>query len=337
MHGLGAIMLALVSVAPCSAHPVPASTADYVPWLPLAPSNVYPVAASPPPVPPVPIPAGTPACTAAQLEGALLGRTAATGHTNTPVSIRNTGSSACWLEGYADLTILDAAGHDLVGVTGASGGTFFNDGPAVQVLMEPETPPLKPSTAPGWHASRGQAFVNIEWYDCRGSRAAWLSLYLPGDGGKLEIPFDVQAPGSGLCDASGGSRMGLQRGPFSPAGYTWPPEPTYLKVDIAIAAPQSAKRGSTLVYFVTVKNSDQVDYRLDPCLNYVELLSNKLPVASYQLNCSPVRHIPAGASVKFEMRLDVPGDVAPGPNQLMWALYDGRLATPSSQTAIDIR
>ena len=143
-------------------------------------------------------------------------------------------------------------------------------------------------------------------------------------------------PISPVCDSAGLATVGLARGPFSPAGYPWPPQPQYLKVDIAITAPTSAKHGETLVYFVTVKNTDQIDYRLEPCPNYGELLNAKLVVASYQLNCPPVRHIPAGASVKFEMRLKIPGDVATGPNQLMWALADGRLAAPVAQTPIEI-
>jgi len=100
--------------------------------------------------------------------------------------------------------------------------------------------------------------------------------------------------------------------------------------------PASAKAGSTLVYFVTVKNTDQADYGLDPCPNYGELLANKKPVAVYQLNCSTVHHIAPGARVKFELRLNLPSDLATGPNQLTWALYDGRLALPYAETAIVI-
>ena len=331
---LAAIALSCISLAACRAHPVPAASVDYVPWVPLPETNVFPEPPSPPATPPVPIPAGTPACRAAQLEGALMGMSAATGHVNTPILVRNTGSAACWLEGYADLRILDGAGHELAVVTGVGAGpTFFDDGPAVQVLLPPGTPPLP---APHVQASRGQAFMNIEWYDCRQTHAASLSLYLPNGGGNLRLPFGVQAPYSAACDASGMSPVGLNRGPFSPAGYTWPPAPVYRTVGIAIAAPASVKRGSTLVYFVTVRNTDRVDYRLDPCPNYHELLAGKQAVGAYQLNCSTIHHIAAGASVKFEMRLNLPVDVALGPNQLTWALADGRLAVPYAQTPIEI-
>jgi hypothetical protein len=331
---LGVIVLGCVSVAACGGTDSEPASSGYVPWLALPESTVFPHAPLPSPTPPVPIPPATPACKGAQLEGAVMASSAATGHVNNPIVVRNTGSAACWLEGYADLRILDGAGHELAVVTGAGTGlSFFDDGTAVQVLLPPGTPPVP---APHQPSIRGHAFMNIEWYDCRETHAASLSLDLPNGGGSLKLPFDVQAPFSPVCDNAGFSPVGLLRGPFSPAGYTWPPAATYLKVDITISAPASAKRGSTLIYFVTVKNADQVDYRLDPCPSYHELLAGKQAVAGYQLNCSPVGHIPAGASVKFEMRLNLPGDVATGPNQLTWALADGRLAAPFAQTSIAI-
>jgi hypothetical protein len=306
---------------------------DYVPWVPLPETNVFPQPPSPPATPPVPIPPATPACKAAQLEGAVIASSAATGHVNNPIVVRNTGSAACWLAGSADLRILDSAGHELAVVTGVGGPSFFDDGPAVQVLLPPFTPPLP---APHQPLIRGQAFMNIEWYDCHETRAATLVLDLPNGGGSLRVPFDVQSPVSPVCDSGTMSPVGLLRGPFSPAGYTWPPGPVYLTVDIAIAAPVSVKRGSTLVYFVTVRNADKVDYPLDPCPNYHELLAGKQAVGAYQLNCSTVHHIAPGASVKFEMRLTLPGDVALGPNRLTWALADGRLGAPYAQAPIDI-
>jgi hypothetical protein len=331
------VALGFVSIVACGPESEGPTSSGSVPWLPLPASNVYPAAPSPGLAPPIAIPAGTPACKAAQLEGSLLGMSAATGHTNTPVAIRNRGSAACYLSGYADLIILDALGHEVVVATGAATGeTFFSDGPAVKVLMQPGTPPLHSTAAPPRKASRGQAFMNIEWYDCRGTRAASLTLDLPHASGNLTVAFDVAAPSSPVCDSSGMSAIGLRRGPLSPAGYTWPPEPKLLKVDIAISVPATAKRGSTLVFTVTVKNADNVDYRLDPCPDYVEILGAKLAVASYQLNCKPVRHIPADASVKFEMRLDVPASLSAGPSELTWALSDGRLGTPLAHTPIEI-
>jgi len=87
---------------------------------------------------------------------------------------------------------------------------------------------------------------------------------------------------------------------------------------------------------VTVKNTSQSDYRLDPCPNYVEILGAKNPVAEYQLNCSPVGHIAPGVAVKFEMRMTLPSTVPLGTTQLQWALIDGRVAMPNVHSSIAV-
>jgi Protein of unknown function (DUF4232) len=326
-------------VAGCGAHPlVPKSAAaDYVPWLPLSPTKALPQAPTPSPAPPVPIPMGTQPCKAAQLEGALVGSSAATGHINAPIALRNNDTSACYLEGSPDLTILDGAGKILAQAVGAQRGeTFFDDGPVVQVLMPPGTPPLPTNLTQGQQASRGQGFVNVEWYDCRGTLAAQMSINLPNGGGALTIAYHFQAPYSPVCDGTGFPTVSLLRGPVSPAGYVWPPGPVYVTVNVAISAPVTARHGSTLVYFVTLTNTSATDYVLDLCPDYGEFLGGKKAFATYRLNCAPAGHIGPGSSVRFEMHLDLPGDLVAGTNQLTWALYDERLAMPVAQAAIDI-
>jgi hypothetical protein len=294
----------------------------------------YPQAPSPTPTAPVAIPAGTPSCQAGQLQAAGGGGGGVTGHTNAPVTFRNDSSRDCYVEGYPDVRILGAGGRLLAEAVGtASRGTFFDVEPAFQVLMVAGTAGLS-STEP---APRGQAFMNVEWFECHGERASSLSISMPNGGGSLTIPYSVSSGYSAICDSTHPPVTGgLTRGPLTAAGYQWPPDPTYLTVGISISAPASVKRGTTLVYYVTLSNSSQTDYHLDPCPDYVELMRFKKPVAGYQLNCVPIGHIAAGSSAKFEMRLDIPSDVSPGPNDLTWALIDGRLASPNADTAIDI-
>jgi hypothetical protein len=329
-----AATLCVLSIAGCGSHGVRSASADYIPWLPLKATGQYPQAPSPTPTAPVAIPSGTPVCPAGQLQAAGGGGGGATGHTNAPVTFRNDSSRDCYLQGYPDIRIFDSGGRLLAQAVGsANRGTFFEDEPAFQVLMVAGTARLS-STEP---APRGQAFMNIEWFECRGARASSLSIDMPDGGGSLTIPYSVSSGYSPICDSTGSHPTGgLTRGPLSPAGYQWPPDPTYLTVGISISAPASVKRGTTLVYYVTLHNASQTDYRLDPCPDYVELMRFKKPVADYQLNCVPIGHIAAGASAKFEMRMVIPSDVSPGPNDLTWALTDGRLALPYADTAIDI-
>jgi hypothetical protein len=114
------------------------------------------------------------------------------------------------------------------------------------------------------------------------------------------------------------------------------PKPAFINVGVSIAAPPSVHRGSTLKYAVTLNNEISREYRLSPCPDYVEILGGKQAFATYQLNCSPVRTIPAGGTATFEMRLDIPRTLAPGTTRLDWALMDGRLAMPTAFASISL-
>jgi len=266
-----------------------------------------------------------------------MGGSAATGgNVDTPVALRNTATATCYLVGYPDITILDGANRPLAKAIGsANRGTYFPEWPEGQVLMEPGTPPL-PHLSFAGQLSRGQALLNVQWWDCHQPTAVKLSMDLPLGGGNLTIPYSARAPYYPTCDSSVQPAGTVTRGAFGPAGYQWPPPPTYLKMDIAISAPPSVNHRSTLVYYVTVKNPSDRDYRLNPCPDYTEILGAKVAVAAYQLNCSPVGHIAPGTSVKFEMHLTLPSNVPIGTNDLMWALSDGRLTLPYARTSVNV-
>jgi len=323
-------------IAAASPSRSPSPAPDYVPWLPLAVSGNFPQAAPATPAPPVPIPAGTPLCRASGLQGILYTTMAATGAQEASVIlIRNAGSSQCYLDGYPNVTVLDAHGKVLAHAEGSSNeGTYFPDWPEVQVLLEPVTPKLIPGPV-DLQSLRGQADINVQWYDCSLPHAAELLLDLPNAGGTLTVAYAFQPPHYGGCDG-GNPGIVLTRGPLSPAGYIWQPDQSYLSVDFAISAPASVKAGSTLEFFVTVTNSDQSDYVLDPCPDYTVILGSKVAVSAYQLNCGPVGRIAPGASVKFQIKLAVPSQVPPRQYSLTWSLGDGRVAMPQASTSIEV-
>ncbi len=347
--GAAALVVVLASAA-CGAQPTaapsappsarPSRSASAIAWLPLPAAHRYPPAPTPPaiPRPPIPVPPATPACQAGQLEGASAGEGAATGHVNMPIVLRNRGAAACVLAGWADLRILDGHGQVLAAAVGtANRGTFFVDWPKVAVLLTPNTPPLPARPGSGQPPSRGQAVMNLEWYDCRQPQAAVLVMDLPAGGGRLRVPFDRKAAYSPVCDNPGPKPAGtVARGPLSPAGFPWPPAPHYLDVRVGIHAPASVRPGATLAYQVTLTNRDHGSYRLDPCPDYNEFLGRKDVVASYQLNCQPVGAIAPGQRVTFQMQLAIPSTTATGPNRLIWALLDGRIATPVATAPLTI-
>jgi len=320
-----------------------------VPWLPLPATGRYPGAPEPSakPRPPVPVPPGTPVCQAGQLEGVELAGGAAGGHVNLPILVRNRATAACVLEGWADMTILDAGGRVLVAAVGtknpANLSTFFVGWPKLPVLLRPATPPLpgRPGAETGYTdpSHRGQAEMNMEWFDCRAPLAAVLILGLPEGGGQLRVPFPRRASYAPSCDDPQVSRTAggwVGRDPLSPAGFTWPPKPDSLNLLVGIHAPATVRRGSTLVYQVVLVNHDHGGYRLDPCPDYNEILGRKDVIASYQLNCHPVGMIASGERVTFEMRLAVPATMATGPTQLVWALLDGRVEVPGATAPLTV-
>jgi hypothetical protein len=270
---------------------------------------------------------------ASELEGAALGEGAAAGNINMPLLIRNRTASACYLEGFADVTVVDRAGRVVAQAVGAANrGTFFADWPPVPVLMKPGTTALPTTPSPGQQVSPGQATMNMSWYDCRQPQAAQLTLDLPAAGGRLVVPFSMKGSYSPACDSPSSSPfVSLSRGPLSPAGFSWPPAPDYITVAITVSAPPSVRRGSTLVYYVTLENTSRMDYRLGECPDYNEFLQAKAVVASFQLNCGPVAEIVPGTSATFQMKLVVPSEISTGPNDVTWALLDGRLASPVTQ------
>jgi hypothetical protein len=123
--------------------------------------------------------------------------------------------------------------------------------------------------------------------------------------------------------------MPVSRGPFDPTGIDWPPDRHLIRIDLSISTPQPTVRaGATLSYFVTVRNASGEDYPLTPCPDYAEdLTAVKTAGWFYQLNCSPAGAVRAGASVTFQMRLDVPANAPAGATTLLWQLFDGRVLT----------
>ncbi len=314
--------------------PTPAS---FVVWQPLAAGGLNPQAPLVTPSPPLAVPASTPACRASQLEGVEAPGGAATGNVAEQIVLRNQSPSACYLDGYADISILGPSGTVLASAVGsADRGTFFDLSlQVVPILMEPGTPAL---ASPGTFEESevlGQAYMNVTWYECPAVQAAAADVQLPDSGGSLLVPFAIQSPYSPACDGTS-SFVALSRGPLQASGYLAQPSPVYLDMDISINAPPAVTAGSTLTYYVALLNTSTATYDLGQCPDYVEMLREKQPVAEFQLNCAGVGAIAPGESVTFQMRLAIPVTVSAGVNTLTWALIDGRLSIPTVSTPVEI-
>jgi hypothetical protein len=308
-----------------------------VPWkaLPVGHANPTPYPASS--VSPLSIPAGTPACQTSQLEGVRGFGGVATGHLNIPFVLRNRGTASCTLQGFPDLALLDRTGSALADATGTNGhGTFFADGPDVPVLLVAGTPPFPSTPEHLYSGVRGQAYFNVEWFDCRQRVAASARLTLPGSE-PFSLALDMPGPFSPVCDSPGyRNAYGLSRGPISPSGFQWPPPPDFLPIEIKLSLPATVRRGTTLDYRVTISNNGNRDYDLGTCPDYQELFGGKLYGAAYRLNCSAASVIPPGGSVTFEMRFEVPPGSPTGPLAINWVLLDGRVNLEYQKNTITV-
>jgi hypothetical protein len=202
-------------------------------------------------------------------------------------------------------------------------------------MLLPGTPALPPP-GPGHEMAKGQAFMNFSWYECTAKQAAKLALDLPDSGGRLIVPFDVQAASSPVCDGGSQAVPPVQRGPFSPLGFDWPPPPDVIALAITMSPIDTVKRGSVLTYYVTIRNEGDRDYVLTPCPDYVELLGPKSLAKSYQLNCAPVGHVAQGRSVVFQMRAEIPSNLAAGPSTFAWSLIDGRVGVAYAKVPVEV-
>ena len=307
-----------------------------VPWVPLPAAHQTVEAPPALPVPPIPIPAGTPACRADQMEGVGLAAGVAAGNVDMPLLLRNRGNIDCKVEGFADVTVLDRLGHVLASAAGSAGrGTFFNDGPLVPLLMPAHTAPLPASFATR-EGSSGQVFMNFSWYDCQRPLASRIAIGLPSAGGTFFVPYATAASVNPRCQSSSDVYHAISRGPLSPAAVQWPPPLDLIGVRVEVNAPSSARRGMKIDYQVTITNISTRDYDMLPCADYFDALEVKRLLATHQLNCAPVGHLAPGASATFDMQADVPMSIAPGSNRLSWFLADDRVDYAGSSAPIEI-
>jgi len=133
-----------------------------------------------------------------------------------------------------------------------------------------------------------------------------LSVTLPS-GTSFTVPMELDAE-CGLKTGGLGINVAEPHPPVDPRTFLEP----------IVEAPRTATPGSSLDYVVTLTNPTDSAISLSHCPGYVETLGPSKEVLG--LDCSGVHSIGAGASVRYEMRIDAPTEVATGPLQLTWTL-----------------
>ncbi|GGM12004.1 hypothetical protein ACFFX1_26080 [Dactylosporangium sucinum] len=94
---------------------------------------------------------------------------------------------------------------------------------------------------------------------------------------------------------------------------------------VTMSVPGTVRRGTTLVYDVTVRNAFPRAFSLQPCPAYQQTLAGLK--STYRLNCA-AKSVPRHGALTFRMRFEVPASAALGRTTLTWmaVVADGRVA-----------
>jgi hypothetical protein len=248
--------------------------------------------ASPPPAPPVPgARAKARPCGAGDLAAAAenQGVNGGFGHQDIFISVANVGRTQCSLIGTPDLVDDGANGHasviptepsPIAGYAGIVGYATINPGESAWLIIE-------------------------ESFSCNGgsNHATYANVTISVPGATVRMPGTTLTT---TCPIRV-STWYLK----ADANYVAPNR--FSPVSVTITAPDSVRRGTVLVYTITLSNH-QPQLSLSPCPIYTESLGSV--ALTYRLNCGA--SVLAYGDTRFEMRFAVPADVAAGPSDLDW-------------------
>jgi Protein of unknown function (DUF4232) len=313
------LALGLLAAAGCGPfHPISAASTPpgTISW------KALPADLTPPPVPSpqaMPVPPGTPACTAGDLAGAAVGSQGATGHVISSFVFAGTGKGDCYVDGTPALTVLDSAGKPLPFTTHSP---YFPPEVTGPQLVSPGALP-EPHTA----LKYGEASLTIDWVSqpeaCPGQSGVTIAkavIAIPG-GGSLTLALQP-APQAFACQGLGvGSFESL---PVPVDSVAAPDLPAIKLGPLGQGAP-----GKPFEYLVTLTNETALPMNLSSrCPNYEEELFPFIagggpPLGGkhfYKLNCAPAGTLAPRASRTFQMVFNVPADAAPGTYALLFAM-----------------
>lgn len=248
-------------------------------------------------------------------------------------AIRNTGPVACRLAGWPAVRLVGAA---------AAPAQRQVDLPAAA----PEFPQvLRPAATLQALPPGASATLTVQWSNwcvpgAAGSPKPQLPpsavrITLAGGLGSLDARYNA-VPG---CQAPGQPSTVAVR-PFAPPPLpsTQPWTTANVKATIETPAgsggPLTGKRGQTVRFLVRLRNSSPVPVRFGHCPLLAEELAPSGQAEVHQLNCQPAGSIPAGRSMWFEMRIQVPASAPLGRNGLFWQLDPTGAQYPETVSAL---
>jgi hypothetical protein len=255
-------------------------------------------------------PTSAPRCRAAQLRVSQGRKAVGLGHDLEELVFTNVGAKPCLLRGYPIISArTPSGGRRLLRLR--RGGTYFGQLLAADIRVG------------------GHGFLDLETTSVcdnglrKPVRFSDLRFTLPNGG-------TVGAPKVSITSVCGlwMSELGLPRRYTQPRAA--PGTAGTLRAHVRL--PASIRAGTTLRYTVALSNPTAKTVTLRPCPGYTEALVTTLFIRhSFALNCAAVRAIAAHGSVRYAMRLAVPGRTEPGPAKIGWSLN-----TPTGPFAADV-
>jgi hypothetical protein len=300
-------LTAAVLLASCSARHEPSGDDRLVAWDGTVPPQLQPVVTAP--APPCPAAAMRVDGSGFQFAPAISGGTG-------EVRLRNTGSSACRLTGRPDVQAVGAV-----------------PAPTQQQTPLPAEPPTFPTVVPADSALQsvppGAAVtLAVDWRNWCVPAASTtpvppkaIRLTLPASAGSIDVGYNAVPP----CDSpAAAATLGVR--PFQPAPLPTTTPWTSSVVQAAIqplsggAGQLTGRRGETVRFAVQLRNPSTAAIPFERCPLVVEMLAPAGTPEVHQLNCGAAGQLPAGGSLRFEMRIQIPPDAPTGSNGLFWEL-----------------
>jgi hypothetical protein len=261
----------------------------------------------------IPYPTSAPPCRAAQLRVSQGRGGVGLGNELDKLVFTNLGPGPCLLRGYPTIsaTTADGARQQL---HPRRGGTYFGQLSAADLPVGGHVL-LFLATADGVCAG------GVRYHD--------LAFTLPQGGGILTAGSSVSVTDDCFLNMSdfGLRQRYSQPGPAGAVG----------TLTARAAVPASARAGSTLDFIVTLTNPTAEAVALRPCPGYTMGFYNprKSVHQSYALNCAAAPAIAAHGHERYEMRLHIPGQAAPGPAKFYWSVDNPQLS-PAADRIIEI-
>ncbi len=295
------------SLVPATRFPSPGDVTSptmggFVPW---SPQTLPPPAATPTPTAPAP---EARVCTAGELAVGRAFLEGATGSLAGGFSIWTTGTQPCVIEGAPGVEVVDGNGRRLVGHQPADG----NGGPGPVALVPGRALPV-----PGDDPPLGTATVFIQWWSwCKTAPKEPVSLRVSLLDGSVIGSTPVETYGvAPRCDTPG-QASSISVGPFEAATGPDPTEPPTIPASSLsghLELPQHAVIGEPLHYLMIITNPTSSAIPLGPCPAYREQLTvaGRDVIEEHVLNCEGLPPLAPGATLRFEMVLEVPDDLRP--------------------------